>query len=334
VLRQTFTVIFLCAVTTSWAQTGGRYTFEFLNVPGTARLSALGGVNVSLTDRDINFFFANPALTGDSLAGTASANYQFYLANIGHASFAYSHTFNKVGTITFGVQHIGYGNIKSYDASGQETGSFSANETQWAISKSHQVGHFRLGANLKFAFSNLAGFRANALIIDLGGVFIHPEQDLRVGLTVRNAGFFLSRYSATSNSSLPFDVQAGVSFKPEHMPFRFSITAYHLTRSSLVYDDPANDEKPGTLDKVLRRFNFGAELLLHRNVNILVGYNYLVHQELKQINAGGSAGLSFGFSVKVRSTEFVFSRSSYVVGTAGYAFTFSANIDKLLKRRT
>ena len=64
----------------------------------------------------------------------------------------------------------------------------------------------------------------------------------------------------------------------------------------------------------------------------MVGYNYLVHQELKLENAGGIAGISFGFSATIRSFEFVFSRSAYVVGNAGYAFTISKNIETLLSR--
>ena len=78
---------------TAFAQTGGKKSFEFLNVPNNARLAALGGVNVSLADRDINFFFSNPALVGDTLAGFASASYQFYVADIGQATFSYAHNF-------------------------------------------------------------------------------------------------------------------------------------------------------------------------------------------------------------------------------------------------
>jgi hypothetical protein len=86
------------------------------------------------------------------------------------------------------------------------------------------------------------------------------------------------------------------------------------------------------LDKVLRHFNFGIELLLHRNVNVLLGYNNLMHQELKLEQAGGGSGLSFGFSARIKSFEFVFSRSSYIVSKAAYNFTVSANLKSMLKR--
>lgn len=319
--------------TTAVAQIGGKHAFEFVNVPGNARLTALGGVNVSLVDRDPNFFFSNPSLVGDTLSGWASAGYQFYVADIGQSVFSYSPVFKKVGMLSVGVSHMSYGNIKAYDQTGLEIGDFKSSETLLVISKTHQVNHFRFGASLKGAFSSIAGYRATALMFDLGGTFIHPSSEFTAGVTIKNLGFMLAEYSESSDSSLPFDVQLGSTFKPEHMPVRFSITAYNLTQADISYYDPSQaNEKPQTLDKVLRHFNFGVELLLHRNVNILLGYNYLLHKELKLENTGGGSGLSFGFSARVKSFEFVFSRSSYIVGTAAYNLTLSADLNKILKR--
>jgi hypothetical protein len=65
----------------------------------------------------------------------------------------------------------------------------------------------------------------------------------------------------------------------------------------------------------------------------MIGYNYLVHQELKLPEGGGGAGLCFGFSAMIKTFELVFSRSAYVAGNAGYAFTLSKNIDNMMKRR-
>jgi hypothetical protein len=315
----------LCLSLQALGQTGGEHSYEFLNVPGSARLAALGGVNSSLTDRDINFFFSNPALVSDSLAGFGSASYQFYVADIGQATFAYAHDFTRIGTVAMGIQHMSYGESKSYDAAGQEIGTFKSGETNVVISKSHQISHYRFGANLKGAFSNMGGYRSSAILLDLGGVFIHPQKDFRVGMVIRNLGFVVSEYSATSNTKVPIDVQIGTTFKPEHMPLRFSFTAYNLV-NDLDYMNPSTGDEPGTLDKVLRHFNFGAEVLIHRNVNVLVGYNYLTHQELKLENGGGGAGLSLGFSARIKAVEFCFSRAGYVMGQAGYTFTVAWNM--------
>jgi hypothetical protein len=304
-------------------------SYSFLDVPSSARPAALGGVNISHRDRDINFMFLNPSLMGDTLAGVASANYQFYLADIGNSSFAYAHRFKKMGVLGIGVQHIGYGTITSYDESGNEIGDFNAASTALLVTKTHTAGNFRMGASLKFAFSNLAGFRSSAGLIDLGGVFIHPKKQLTVGIAVRNLGVIFKEFTKTSNTELPFDVQAGFTIKPEHMPFRFSLTAYDLTRHDNV---SALGVESSSLGKVFRHLNFGGEILLHRNFNILLGYNYRVHQDLKLEEGGGAAGISIGLMARIKSFELVMSRSTYVVGNAGYGFTLSANVEKMLTR--
>lgn len=321
-------------VFSTFAQLGGKKTYEFLNVANNARLAALGGVNVSLANRDVNFFYHNPSLVSDSLRDWASISYQFYVAGVHQTTFSYINNFKKIGFLAFGIQHLSYGTIKSYDASGAEIGDFSSGETAIVIGKSHQVNNFRIGVNAKMAFSSIAGYRSSAMLFDIGGLFIHPNKKLTIGLAMKNLGLVLSEYSTTSKTKLPIDIQLGVTFKPEHMPFRFSITGYNLIQSNITYYDPKNSvEKPGTFDKILRRFNFATEILIHRNVNVMIGYNYRLHQELKLENGGAGAGISFGFSAKIKSAEFAFSRNAYVAGKAGYTFTISLNTQKLLLRR-
>jgi hypothetical protein len=309
-----------------------RTAFSFLNIPASARMAGLGGVNVSLTDRDPNGFFFNPAITGDTLAGFASAGYQFYVADIGHASFSYLPYLPKIGMIAIGVQHLNYGTMPAYDASGNEIGDWKAAETAIVLSKQHQIRHFRMGASLKMIASSMAGFRATAAAIDLGGVFIHPGNDLTIGIAVKNIGLIFSDFTPGSDSALPLDVQVGTTFKPEHMPIRFSLTIHRLVQSRAITFTNSRPAEPATLEKVFRHFNLGTELLIHRNVNILVGYNYGIRQELKVENAAGGSGLSFGFSAHVKTVDFTFSRSTYVAGSGSYTFTVFADIDRMLRK--
>lgn len=316
------------------AQFGGRNSYEFLNVPSNARLAGMGGVNVSLANRDVNFFFNNPALVTDSLAGFASAGYTFYVGDIGQAAFAYAHDFERIGTVSFGVQHLSYGEIEGYDASGAEIGAFKSGETALVISKSHTVYVFTLGVNIKGVFSSLGGYRSGALLADIGGTFRHPQHDLTIGLVIKNVGVVLSEYSETSDTTIPFDVQAGVTFKPQHMPLRFSLTAYNLAYPGKAYDD-SNDEEDniGALSKVMQHINFGAEILLHKNVNVLLGYNVLKQTEFRTDNQG--AGITFGAAIKIKSVDIALSRSGYSVSNAAYSFTVATDLNKMIfKKRT
>lgn len=316
------------------AQFGGRNSYEFLNVPSNARLAGLGGVNVSLANRDVNFFFANPALVTDSLAGFASAGYTFYVGDIGQATFSYAHSFDRIGTISFGVQHLSYGEIDGYDPTGAEIGSYKSGETALVISKSHTVSVFTFGVNLKAVFSSIAAYRSSAILIDAGGTFKHPSRDLTVGLVIKNFGAVLSEYSESSDTRIPFDVQAGITFKPEHMPLRFSLTAYNLAYPGDAYDDPNDSEDDrSTISKIMQHVNFGAEVLLHKNVNVLLGYNVLKQTEFKTDNQG--SGITFGAALKIKAFDITFSRSGYSVGNAAYGFTVAANLNKMIfKKRT
>ena len=333
-MRKVITVIFCSVAAGALAQIGGRHAFDFLQIPGHARLAALGGVNVSLADKDINFFHNNPALAGDTLDGYASAGYQFYVGDVGNASFSYGRDFDNLGMFMLGIQHTNYGSIQGFDETGTETLEFSSGETAILIGKSHQIGNIRFGATIKGVFSTIAGYRSSAVMMDLGGIFKHPVQDFTIGLALKNMGLILSEFSESSSSKVPFDVQVGMTFKPQYMPLRFSLTGYHLVESDLLYEDNIpGAEKTSALKEIFSHLNFGAEILFHRNVNALIGYNYLLHQALQMETGGSGAGFCLGFSVLVKPVEFIFSRSAYTVGNAGYSFTFTTNTNQLLKKR-
>lgn len=318
------------SVSVTFGQQSGTTSYSFLKVPQNARLAALGGVNVSLTDTDVNFFFSNPALAGDSLIGWASAGYMFYVADVGQASFAgsFRRGRNFVGSV--GVQHLNYGELEGTDATGLSTGTFRSGETALLFSLSHRVSNFRVGATSKFLFSNLAGFRAAAFAVDLGGLFVHPERDFTVGLVIKNFGFHFSDYSETNQPSLPFDVQVGATFKPEHMPLRFSFTANNLVRPGDVYGE---GEVRSTLNKIFSHLTIGTELLIHRNINVLVGYNSLRQQELKAQQGGGGGGFSVGLAAKIKSIDVVVSQGRYSVGNANYSVTLAANLQEMIFKK-
>ncbi|MEQ9117840.1 type IX secretion system protein PorQ [Fulvivirga sp.] len=316
-------------------QIGGKRSFEFINIPSNPRLAGLGGVNVSLANEDVNLAFSNPALNGDTLSGLVAFSYLDYFADVNIISTVYQHDFGKYGSWFIGINHINYGDIDSYDATGAPLGSFSNNETLLIIGRSHQVGVFTLGGSFKFLNSNVSGFSSNAIALDLGGIFQHPEKQFTVGLTFKNMGFVLSEYTETSDTKLPFDIQLGMTFKPEHMPFRFSLTGYNLRQGDISYFDPNNTEgleDKGGLDNALRHLNIGAELLLGKNVNFRFGYNHLIKQELKLNDTNGGAGFSFGLMFRVKAFEFAYSRGGYHAAGGSNSFGITANTNLFLKR--
>lgn len=320
------------------AQFGGQRSFQFLNLPNTARVSALGGVNVSNWDQDAQMFLSNPGLLDSMTVGHAALTYQSLVADINYGTLTYIHEFEVPGTWGFGVQYLNYGDFQGFDPSGTSTGDFSGSETAFVLAYARPLGPIQLGGNLKFMFSGLAGYNASALMLDIGGIFIHPEQDLTFGLTFRNIGVMLSDFTETSESELPFDVQVGVTFKPKHMPFRLSLTGYNLGLVNEKLFDPTGTgegtpEEVSGFDRVMRHVAIGTEIIVHRNFNLRIGYNHLVRQELRISETSGGAGLSFGFLVRIKKFELAYTRSIYHTGGGYDYFTLVSDLNSFITKK-
>ena len=329
-------ILVVCALSISsqtWAQLGGEKAFEFLNLPNHAKLSGIGGVNI--TGADPNMFLSNPALIREDYTGHLAVNYLNYVADINLMSAAYTHDFEKVGLLSFGVQYMGYGDFQGFDPSGAATGDFNASEFAITVGKSHSIGPFTMGANMKWVGSSIDNLNASALLFDLGGVFIHPEKELTAGIAIKNIGFRLSDYTGTANSELPTDLQVGITFKPQYMPFRLSLTGYNLFRDLDYIDDSGNtsfSEEPSTFNKIFRRITIGTELIFSENFQLRAGYNHMIRQELRLEERPGGAGFSFGFMFRVKTFEFAYTYAPYHVSGAGNYFTVMSNLSKMFKK--
>lgn len=332
-----FILVVLINTAGAYGQIAGEQAFDFLNIPHTARLTGLGGVNVSTYNKDVNLIYANPASVSDSMSGYLSINYLNYFADAGLSSFAYAHHTKKYGTFTVGAQRMTLGDFQGFDASGNATRAFNSGSTSILLGHSRMVNNFRVGVNMKVAISNVANYRSSAMLFDIGGMFVHPSKELTVGLVLKNIGFVLSEFTDTSDSSLPLDVQLGATFKPEHMPFRFSFTALSFANLDIAYNDP-NDgistDDPGAIDKMLMHFVVGTELLLGKNVNIRAGYNHKIRKELRLQEAAGGAGFSFGFMVKVKSFEIAYGHGGYHLAGGTNNFTIATHIGSMITKKT
>ena len=329
------TISFLSLIGSASAQIGGNRAFNFLDVPVDTRLTALGGVNVSLSDWDVNEFVRNPGSLNDEMHGQLSFRYSFYYAGIHLNNLAYAHKIKNTGTWGFGVQHINYGTIDAYDPAGSPLGEVSSGEVALLVGNAQEVGNFRLGGTFKFVFSSIAGYRASALLVDIGGMYVHPTADLKVGISIRNIGFVITDYDDGSDSTIPFDLQVGTSFKPKYMPVRFSVAAYNLYKGDILYDDPAysSEGEPTTFDKVFSHFNFGMEILVSKNVHLRGGYNYLIRRQLRLEQKPGGSGFSFGIMIKVRQFEFSYTRAMYHVAGGINQAGLSVNLDSFYNRK-
>lgn len=319
------------------AQIGGKNGFEFINYPGNAKLSGIGGMNVSSKDSDPNMIFSNPALLSKEMHNWASVSYNRYYADIWHSNVAYAFDTKKLGSFGAGMQYTEFGRATATDETGNILGTTFANEYAFVVTKSHTIGNYTLGANAKLAHSQIAGLTAMMGLIDMGGVFKHPTRQFTIGLLIKNIGGSFKNYVPGQQVVAPFDVQAGFTYKLEHMPLRFSLTAHHLHRWDIAYDDPnritgydlngnPQYERVGFVDNLARHFVLGGEFILAKGFHIRAGYNHFRRREMNMDNYSGLGGFSFGAMLRIKRLELGYTTAFYHAAGARNFFTVMVNI--------
>ncbi|MBK6935487.1 MAG: hypothetical protein IPH18_00280 [Chitinophagaceae bacterium] len=134
-------------------------------------------------------------------------------------------------------------------------------------------------------------------------------------------GFQLKKYEGTLPDDLPFDLQAGITKRLAKSPFSFSITAHHLHRFDINYNDTAFNNENGFANDKDQRFSF-SKLVNHlvlattihidKRLEVHTGYNFLRRKELNIINAGnGLNGFSMGISVLFPKIQIRYGRAYY-----------------------
>src|SRR5882672_9673660 len=89
-MRHTITLLLITFSYSIYAQLGGSYTYAYLNLPPSARITALGDLNITTYDYDVNFAYQNPALLNKQMDGRASFSNAFLNAGILHGYAAYA----------------------------------------------------------------------------------------------------------------------------------------------------------------------------------------------------------------------------------------------------
>ena len=294
---------------------GGRSAFAFLDLPVSARLTALGGQLVSVADDDIALAQANPALAGAAGHQQLSFNHTFHPAGTGSGMFAYGHHSERLGT-TFhgGVRYFRYGEIPRTDLYANDLGKFSPTDLALNVGASRRwKERLSYGVNLRFVQSTLDAWSATALSTDAGIAYENPERRFTVGMALQNIGGPLRSYTDTERASLPFHAVVGISHRLKYLPFRLSVTAHTLERWNVRYDDPAlrpvslfQESEEGSplsrgVDNVFRHLTFSGEFLLGKreNFRIRLAYDHRLRRELLVPGYGGLAGFSGGLGFKV-----------------------------------
>ena len=303
-----FTLLFALIAIVAKAQES-QTAYNFLRLPVSAHVAALGGDNITITDDDPTMIFHNPALICDSTAKAINLNYMTYMEGTKTASAAFVKSYNEKATWGLSAQYMDYGDIREFGADQIETGDFSAKDIMIGASFAYLLGkNITGGITAKYITSTIAGYNSMAVAVDLGLNYYDEEKGISVSAVAKNLGGQVKAYH-DDFESIPLDLQLGVSKKLGNAPLRFSATMSRL-----------NDWDGG----LKNHLSIGADLLLSKTMYIAAGYNLRRANEMKiSENEGESnhgAGLSIGGGLQLERFKLNVAYAKYHVSTSSLLF--------------
>lgn len=342
-------VLFLFIQLSSFAQSGGDNTFDFLSLPPSARVGALGGKQISIYDDDLNFVHSNPSLLNAGMSNNIAINFINYMADINYGYVSYAKTIRHYGNFGLGLQYFNYGDFTYANEVGDQWGNFKASDYTVNLYYSRPIfdSLFLVGGTLKTISSKYESYNAFGLALDAGLTYHNADRLFTAAFVMKNLGFLLNTYSSTAGQEpLPFELQLGITQKLKYAPFRFSLLLQHLETPNLRYEtekdkkntDPilGEPEEEGKFasfgDNVMRHIIFGLEFVPTKNFHIDFGYNYKRRQELKIADKPGWSGLSFGFGLKLYKFRISYSHATYHLAGVSDQFSMNVNLSEFNKQ--
>lgn len=303
--------ILLLSVLTVKAQES-QTAYNFLRLPVSAHVAALGGDNTTLIEDDPTLIFHNPALINNVTDRTMNLNLMTYMKGATTASASYMQAAGERGTWGVIGQYMGYGSMKETTASGQQTGEFSAKDIAVGGSFAYALSErFTGGITAKFIASYIGQYNSLAAGVDLGLNYYNAETDLSLSAVARNLGGQLSAYE-DDFERMPLDLQVGITKRLLRSPLRLSASLVRL-----------NDWEYGFGKHIV----IGADLLLSQQFYIAAGYNALRAAEMKIQEGEGSsahgAGLSIGAGLQLQKLKLNVAYAKYHVSSSSLVFNIS-----------
>jgi hypothetical protein len=340
-LRLLLIISLLFAATQVPAQTiGGNTVFNFLKLPATPQLTALGGVNTSQVSNDVGLAFNNPALLRPETHTQLNSVFNSLYGGVSSYTLSMGYHHKKSNTnFLWGLNYINYGSIQQTDASGNLLGQFKPTDWVMQLSASRSyLEKWNYGATIKFINSNYGKYRSNGLAVDVGLLYHDTATLFSASFLAKNMGTQLKKYDGTDPDDLPFDMQVGVTKRLENSPFSFSFTAHHLHRFDISYNDAvfnrdndfsSDSTRKFSFDKLFRHFVLAANIYLGDKVEVAMGYNYLRRKELSIGSSGnGLTGFSMGLSLLLNKLQVRYARSQYQNNTAYNQFGLNISLNQ------
>jgi hypothetical protein len=279
--------------------------YNFLRLPVSAHVAALGGENITITEDDPTLIFHNPALIGGTTDKSINLNYMTYMEGTKTASASFIKAAGERATWGVMAQYMDYGDIIETSIDGSRLGKVSAKDIMVGGSFQYFLGDLWSGGiSGKFISSSLAGYSSAALAVDLGVNYYDEEKGWSLSAVAKNLGGQVKAYN-DEYEKIPLDLQLGISKQFEKAPIRLSATMSRLNKWE---------------GRFINHFALGADVFLSQNIYIAGGYNFRRADEMKISESEGSsahgAGLSIGGGLQLQRFKLHLAYAKYHVSAS------------------
>jgi hypothetical protein len=344
-MRKLFIIGSIFISTLLSAQIGGNGVFQFLNLPNSARTTAMGGYLMNIYDDDVNTPFNNPSLLNPKMHNHASLSYIDWFSDVKYGYASYARSYDKIGNFYAGMQYVNYGKFDAADETGNITGTFTGGDYCLALGYSREFfdSVLTVGVNLKGIVSKMESYGSSGLSTDIGATYHNDEKKFTASLLFRNLGTQLNPYS-TKYERMPIDIQLGISKGFKHLPFRFSLIFHDLQKFNYAYIDtvrlPSTDPLTGEtverkisgIDKFMRHVVIGGEFTPAKFLSFRFAYNYQRRKEMALDTKKGTVGLSWGLGIKISKIKIEYGRAAYHLAGSPNHITLSTNLSEWVKK--
>ena len=289
--------------------------YNFLRLPASAHVAALGGDNITIGDDDASLIFHNPALLSGVSDRSLCLGFMTYMEGAAAANAAYVAAAGERATWGVLAQYMDYGTMSETTAEGRQTGDFSAKDVAVGGSLAYALGEGVTGAvTAKLITSSIGQYNSLAAGVDLGLNYYDPERGLSLSAVARNLGGQLSAYE-DDFERMPLDLQLGATKRLTGSPLRLSAS---LTR--------LNDWQQG----LGKHLVVGADVMLSEQFYVAVGYNALRASEMKISEDEGAsahgAGLSVGAGLQLKRLKLNAAYAKYHVSASSLLVNVSYSL--------
>lgn len=303
---------------------GGESAFNFLRLPYSSRVAALGGKNISVIDDDLSLSMHNPALLINATDKTLDLSFMTYMSGSKVAGAAFNKTFDERSAGAVAARYVDYGKFDGYTPDNIFTGTFRAMDIELDFIYCYLLSErWSGGVAGKFIYSQYESLNSLAIGVDLGLNYYDPDHDFSASLTFKNLGGQVMTFEE-KHEIMPIDIQLGLTKRLAHAPILLSatLTDLHRWKSTHFYNADGSKDNFGKL--LLKHITLGADILIGDNFYASVGYNYRMSRELS--TGKGLAGFSLGAGLHINKVKFSASYSKLHISSSSLLFNIAYSL--------